>query len=490
MDFLLIAPELIFLTGILSLLIYGVLGGKNMVFYGKGLVILVGVALLWVAVSFPPSSCWSGLYRVDPFALLGKAMAILTLLVILLASDHVPRIPELRQFENLLLWFLATLGMMVMVSAADLMTLFLGIELQSLSLYILVAFQRTHGPATQAALKYFLLGALATGLLLYGASLLYGYTGATSYEGIQAALHQDETQQPLLILVAISLMVAGIAFKISLAPFHSWVPDVYEHTPTLTTTFLAGAPKVAAVMVLIRLLAGPFGGFSDYWQILLSGLSIVSMLFMSITALKVTNLQRLMAFSGISHMGYAVVGLIPGNEAAIHNTLIYLLVYLVGTTGFFISLLSLHTYRQGVHNLADLKGLALERPVTTFFLSVFVLSLAGIPPFAGFFGKFYVFLSAIESGAYEAATLGLLSSVIGAFYYLRLIKTMYFDEGAEEQEGRKDQALGVSRRSFFGYDFKMEVILLLMGGFCLLFFAISQPFMALTKDVSLSLLAH
>lgn len=483
MDLLIILPELLLSGGILGLLLYGVFGGKHSFLYERFLVLLVFGSLVWQAFSLPIGLGWGGLYRLDFFALFGKGVVMGLLLCLLMVYPFFSRSPELKQFEMPLLWMLSCLGIMIMISASDLMILFLGLELQSLSLYILVALQREYDKGIEASLKYFLLGSLASGLLVYGASLIYGGTGSTHYDAIGAFLYQKEVL-PLFLLMALALMIIGIGFKISLAPFHLWVPDVYEHTPSLTTTFLVGAPKWGAVMVLMRFLIGPFGSLSGFWQPLLEGLAMISLLVMVITALRVENIQRLIGFSGISHMGYAMVGLVAGNEEAIQNTLLYMLIYVISVTGFFFVIMILQTYSYSIKTIDDLKGLGRTYPKAAFFLSIITLSLAGIPPFAGFFGKFYVFLSAIESGFYSLVGIGLISSVIGAFYYLRLLKNMYFE--GMDGVGEEGRGLSFFERRFF---FQGGGIATLMVLFSLLFFFISNPFIGLCKKASISLLA-
>jgi NADH-quinone oxidoreductase subunit N len=328
----------------------------------------------------------------------------------------------------------STLGMMMMVSANDLISLYLGIELQSLALYVLAAFRRDSTRASEAGLKYFVLGALSSGMLLYGCSMIYGFTGATGFDRIAAALAGSE-RADLGLIVGIVFLSAGLAFKVSAVPFHMWTPDVYEGAPTPVTAFFAAAPKVAAMVLFVRAVLEPFGGLEQSWVQIIWLISVLSMVLGAFAAIGQRNIKRLMAYSSIGHVGYALVGLAAATPEGVRGVLIYLTIYLVMNLGTFACILAMRRHDEPVEDIDDLKGLARTHPGMALALAVFMFSLAGIPPLAGFFGKFYVFMAAINAGLYVLSIIGVLASVVGAFYYLRIIKLMYFDE-AEEPLGR------------------------------------------------------
>ncbi len=323
---------------------------------------------------------------------------------------------------------LATTGMFVMVSANDLIALYLGLELQSLALYVLAAIKRDSARATEAGLKYFVLGALASGLLLYGASLIYGFTGTVSFTGIAASLGGGEAS--LGVIIGLVFLLAGLAFKISAVPFHMWTPDVYEGAPTPVTAFFAAAPKVAAMALLVRAVISGFPAITTEWQQIIVFIAIASMILGAFAAIGQRNIKRLMAYSSIANMGFALVGLAAGSEAGVRGVVIYMAIYLTMTLGTFAFILAMRRGDQMVENIDDLAGLATNNPMWAFILAMLMFSLAGIPPLAGFFAKFYVFMAAIEAGLYVLAVIGVLASVVGAYYYLRIVKIMYFDEPA------------------------------------------------------------
>ena len=322
---------------------------------------------------------------------------------------------------------LATLGMMMMISANDLIAVYLGLELQSLALYVVAAINRDSVRSTEAGLKYFVLGALSSGMLLYGASLVYGFTGQTTFAGIAEALKSGASVGLVFGLV---FLIAGFAFKVSAVPFHMWTPDVYEGAPTPVTAFFAAAPKVAAMALFIRAMVGPFASVTHDWQQVISFISILSMVLGAFAAIGQHNIKRLMAYSSIGHMGYALVGLASGTQAGVQGVIIYLLVYMAMTLGTFACILAMRRGETMVEDIDDLAGLSRTNPMMAFMLAMLLFSLAGIPPLAGFFAKFYVFLAAIESGLYVLSVIGVLASVVGAYYYLRIVKIMYFDEPA------------------------------------------------------------
>jgi len=324
---------------------------------------------------------------------------------------------------------------MVMVSASNMMTLYLGLELQSLSLYVLAAFARDDLRSSEAGLKYFVLGALASGLLLYGISLVYGFSGTTDFKQLAGVLASSEKVSPGLI-VGVVFMLCGLLFKISGVPFHMWTPDVYEGAPTPVTNFMGTAPKVAAIALIMRVMISPFGHLLAQWQQLIVLVSIGSMLLGALAAIGQSNIKRLMAYSSIGHMGYALIGLAAGSAEGIRGVLIYMAAYVVMNAGAFACIIAMRRRGRQLEQISDLGGLARTDPALALFMAIFMFSMAGIPPFAGFIGKLYVFLAAVQAGMWALAIIGVLTSVIGAYYYLRIIKVMYFDDAEESFDAR------------------------------------------------------
>ncbi len=421
-------PE--FVTGIggMALLVFGVLGRANrFVACNVGAILLLIVTVFFV-LGAPDGSLYGGLFRTSDFTryadlliLLGGAAALL------LAFDYNER-QDIARFEYPILVLFATLGMLVMVSAGDLMTLYLGLELQSLSLYICAALARDELRSSEAGLKYFVLGALASGLLLYGISLVYGFGGTTNF----AALGTELSGAPAAgygTVIGIVFVLVGLAFKLSAAPFHMWTPDVYEGAPTSVTALLGTAPKVAAICLLLAVMLGPFGHLLSQWQMLIQILAVVSVLLGSLAAIGQTNIKRLMAYSSIGHMGYALIGLAAGTQAGVQAVLVYIAIYVVMSFGTFACIIAMRRQGKAVENIYDLAGLSSQNPGWALALAVLMWSMAGIPPLSGFFAKLYVFSAAIDAGLVPLAVIGVLTSVIGAFYYVRIIKVMYFDPG-------------------------------------------------------------
>ena len=424
-------PELILAIGAMALLLLGVLRGEGsfrLISY-----LSIGV-LLTALVAVIPSNAetavtFSGLFIVDGFSGFTKVLVLLgSAAAVLLSIDYLEQ-EKLDRFEYPVLVVLATLGMLMMVSANDLISLYMGIELQSLALYVLAAIQRDSARSTESGLKYFVLGALSSGMLLYGASLIYGYTGATGFPEIAAAL-ADQDGTSIGLLFGLVFLIAGLAFKVSAVPFHMWTPDVYEGAPTPVTAFFAVAPKIAAIALFVRAMIGPFPAITGDWQQIIVFLSIASMVLGAVTALVQTNIKRLMAYSSIGHVGFALVGLAAGTQEGVSAVLIYMAIYLVMNVGAFSLILAMRRKEGPVEDINDLAGLSKTRPAMALALLVFMFSLAGIPPLAGFFGKFYVFVAAIDAGLIALSIIGVLASVIGAFYYLRIVKIMYFDDPA------------------------------------------------------------
>jgi NADH-quinone oxidoreductase subunit N len=365
-----------------------------------------------------------------------------TAVAILMSFDFVRR-AGMRKFEYPILMLLSTVGMGMLISATDLIALYLGLELMSLSLYVIAAIDRDSAKSTEAGLKYFVLGALSSGMLLYGASLIYGATGQISFAGIAQAAPQGG----LALTFGLVFLLAGLCFKVSAVPFHMWTPDVYEGAPTPVTAFFAAAPKVAAMAVFVRATMTAFPTVTLQWQQIVVFVSIASMALGSFAAIGQTNIKRLLAYSSIGHMGFALVGLAAGTQEGVQGVLIYVAIYVAMTLGTFACVLSMKRPGGMVENISDLAGLSRTSPMMAFLLAMLMFSLAGIPPLAGFFAKFYVFLAAINAGLYMLAVIGVLASVVGAYYYLLIVKTMYFDEphkSFEPMPGEQALVLGVA----------------------------------------------
>jgi len=395
-------------------------------------VLSLGLALILVfTVSGSTLITFEGMFISDAFATYAKVLILLAGVFTLVLAQNWLEMQGAHRFEFAILIIFATLGMMMMVSANNLMSLYMGLELSSLSLYVLAAFHRDDARSCEAGLKYFVLGALASGMLLYGMSLVYGFTGSADFEVIASVIKSDEPL-PIGILIGLVFMMSGLAFKVSAVPFHMWTPDVYEGAPTPVTAFFAVAPKVAALALFLRVMIGPFGDVSDQWQQIIVMLSILSMLVGSFAAIAQTNIKRLMAYSSIGHVGYALIGLAVANEAGVTGVLIYLTIYVFMNIGAFACLMGMRRGGRAVEQISDLSGLAKTHPGMAAALAIMMFSMAGIPPLAGFFGKLYIFLAAIEAGLYALSVIGVLASVVSAYYYVRIIKVMYFDEPGVE----------------------------------------------------------
>ena len=394
------------------------------------------VLALWIGMSSGGGTrtAFGGMFNDDAFARFAKVMILLSAAaVLLLGREYMERRGILR-FEYPLLVTLATVGMMVMVSAGDLMALYMGLELQSLALYVVASLRRDSAKSTEAGLKYFVLGALSSGLLLYGASLTYGYAGTTLFSGI---IDAAQGQAPLGLLFGLVFVIAGLAFKISAVPFHMWTPDVYEGAPTPITAFFATAPKVAAMALVARVVHDAFGGVASDWQQVLAALSLLSMFLGAIAAIGQTDIKRLMAYSSIAHMGYALMGLAAGTAFGVQAMLIYMAIYVTMNVGTFAFILSMEREGRPVTDIASLNMYSKAEPGRALAMLILLFSLAGVPPLLGFFGKLYVLRAAYEGGLAWLAVAGVIASVIGAFYYLRIVYYMYFgEEGAALETGR------------------------------------------------------
>ena len=429
LSFLPALPEITLAVSALVLLMIGVFSGERATSIVTALSIaaLILTAALMILVP-ADGAAFNDAFVLDPFARLLKLLVLIGSGVAIVMSIGFARAEKFERFEYPVLIVLATLGMMLMISANDLIALYLGLEMQSLALYVVAAINRDSLRSTEAGLKYFVLGALSSGMLLYGASLVYGFTGQTTFAGIAASLSGGDPS--LGLIFGLVFLISGLAFKVSAVPFHMWTPDVYEGAPTPVTAFFAAAPKVAAMALFIRVMVNPFGPVTPDWQQILTFVSIASMLLGAFAAIGQRNIKRLMAYSSIGHMGFALVGLAAGGPAGVQGVIIYLLIYMAMTLGTFACILAMRRSEGMVEDISDLAGLSRTNPVLAFMLAMLLFSLAGIPPLAGFFAKFYVFLAAIQAGLYVLAVIGVLASVVGAYYYLRIIKIMYFDDPA------------------------------------------------------------
>jgi NADH-quinone oxidoreductase subunit N len=367
---------------------------------------------------------FGGSFIVDDFAKFLKIVALIGSVATLVLSTEFLSGPSQRMFEYSILVLLSTLGMMVLISAGDLIALYLGLELMSLALYVVAASNRDDAKSTEAGLKYFVLGALSSGMLLYGASLIYGFTGTVGFAGIAATAKSGS----IGLVFGLVFLLAGLCFKVSAVPFHMWTPDVYEGAPTPVTAFFASAPKVAAMAVFTRATLTAFPGVVTQWQQIVVFVAIASMVLGSFAAIGQRNIKRLMAYSSIGHMGFALVGLAAGTVEGAQGVLVYLAIYVTMTLGAFAIIIAMKRNGQAVENISDFSGLSRTNPLLAFVFGVLLFSLAGVPPLAGFFAKWYVFTAAIHANLFTLAVIGVVTSVVGAYYYLSIVKVMYFDE--------------------------------------------------------------
>jgi len=443
--FMTLLPEIILLGSAMVLLMAGVVRGEASAEAVNGacatMLFLVAFSMLFVPAG--RHELFGGSFVVDDFSRFLKMLVVIGSAGTLLLSLDYLNFEKQQKFEFGVLVLLSTLGMMMLISAADLIALYLGLELMSLSLYVVAASNRDSLKSTEAGLKYFVLGALSSGMLLYGASLIYGFTGTVSFAGIAKAAGQGG----IGLIFGIVFLFVGFCFKISAVPFHMWTPDVYEGAPTPVTAFFAAAPKVAGIAIFVRATTVAFHGITHEWQQIVVFVSIASMVLGAFAAIGQRNIKRLMAYSSIGHMGFALVGLAAGTAEGVQGVLIYMVIYVAMTLGVFACILAMRRDGTLVENIGDLAGLGRTHPTMAFFLAMLLFSLAGIPPLAGFFAKFYVFLAAIKAGLFTLAVLGVLASVVGAYYYLLIVKIMYFDEPVksfDSMPGRLRAVLGVS----------------------------------------------
>ncbi|HWL67147.1 MAG TPA: NADH-quinone oxidoreductase subunit NuoN [Geminicoccus sp.] len=423
-------PEIILAVGGLVLLMIGVFSGERSGTTVTGLAVAVLIiAGLWLVLATGEGQAYGGAFVSDAFAKFMKVLALIGSITAMVMTVGHARSEQLDRFEFPVLIVLSTLGMLLMLSANSLLSLYLALELQSLALYVVAAINRESLRSTEAGLKYFVLGALSSGMLLYGMSLVYGFTGHIGFQEIAAALTAEG--RSIGLVFGLVFILAGLAFKISAVPFHMWTPDVYEGAPTPVTAFFAAAPKVAAMGMLVRIVIDAFEPVVADWQQVVVFISIASMLLGSFAAIGQRNIKRLMAYSSIGHMGYALVGLASGSMAGVRGVALYMLIYMVMTLGTFACILAMRRQGSYVEDINELAGLSRRQPVLAIILTILMFSLAGIPPTAGFFGKFYVFKAAVDADLVWLAVIGLLSSVVACYYYLRIVKLVWFDQAAE-----------------------------------------------------------
>ena len=428
-------PEIVLLAAALVLLVVGALRERAQ---AAGIVAPLAVLALLVAAAIAgvldrtPQTLLGGHFRFDAMAAFLKVVVLVGAAACILLGGAYEEDERIDRFELPLLALLAGLGMSLMVSAESLLGLYMALELQSLPLYVMAAFHRDQLRSTEAGLKYFVLGALASGMLLYGCSLIYGFTGTLSFAALAQGFGPTSPGGlPTGAVVGLVFVIAGLAFKLAAVPFHMWTPDVYEGAPTSVTAFLAAAPKVAAVGLTLRLLMGPMADWAGQWQQVVALVALASMVLGSLAGLVQTNIKRLMAYSGIANVGFALVGVAAGTREGMEAALVYMVIYLATTLGAFGCILAMRRQGTYVERIDELAGLSSRRPLLAAALAIFMFSLAGIPPLAGFFGKYFVFLAAVKAGLVWLAVAGLLASVVAAYYYLRIVKLAYFDQPAE-----------------------------------------------------------
>ena len=463
-------PEFLLCIGAMALLLVGVYRPADTGRFIDGAAIVLLALAGVILAMLPPGKLvtFGGSFIVDEFARFLKILALLgSAAAIVMSIDYAKREGQER-FEYSVLILLSTLGMLMLISAADLIALYLGLELMSLPLYVVAASYRSSLRATEAGLKYFVLGALSSGMLLYGASLIYGFTGTVSFAGIAHAAGQGG----IGLIFGIVFLFAGFCFKVSAVPFHMWTPDVYEGAPTPVTAFFAAAPKVAGMAMFVRTAVMAFPGITSEWQQIVVFVSIASMALGSFAAIGQRNFKRLMAYSSIGHMGFALIGLAAGTSEGVQGVLVYIAIYVTMTLGVFAVILSMRRATGRVESIDQLAGLARTQPTMAFFLAMLLFSMAGVPPLAGFFAKFYVFLAAIKAGLYLLAVLGVVTSVVGAYYYLAIVKLMYFDEPV----GKFEQM-----------PYELRVVLAICGLFNIFFFLYPAPLVGIASAAAHSL---
>ena len=470
-SFLPLLPEIVLGIGAMLLLMLGAYRDERVVpvIDAGAIVLLIAAGVILLLLPEGKLVSFNGSFVVDGFARFLKILALIgSAAAILLSIDYAKREKQQR-FEYSVLIVLSTLGMLMLISAADLIALYLGLELMSLPLYVVAASHRDNLRSTEAGLKYFVLGALSSGMLLYGASLVYGFTGTVTFTGIAHAAGQGGVG----LIFGLVFLFAGFCFKVSAVPFHMWTPDVYEGAPTPITAFFASAPKVAGMAMFVRAAVVAFPGITFQWQQIVVFVSIASMALGSFAAIGQRNIKRLMAYSSIGHMGFALIGLAAGTPEGVQGVLVYIAIYVSMTLGTFAVILSMRRSTGMVESIDQFAGLSRTNPTAAFFLAMLLFSMAGIPPLAGFFAKFYVFVAAIKAGLYILAVIGVVTSVVGAYYYLTIIKTMYFDDAVE---------------GYYPMPIELKVVLAVCGLFNVLFFLYPGPLVGAASAAAHSLL--
>jgi NADH-quinone oxidoreductase subunit N len=461
MNWSLAVPEILLAVSGLAILLIGVLQKRDATLMCTMIALAVMAVTAVLVLSSASGSAYGGLFISDAFSKYAKLLILAgAALSMVLALDYNEK-QKISRFEFPVLVMMSTVGMMVMASASNLMSLYMGLELQSLAIYVLAAFAREDVRSSEAGLKYFVLSALASGLLLYGISLTYGFSGSMDFAHIAQAV-TDPAGVSTGLIVGIAFIITGMAFKLSAVPFHMWTPDVYEGAPTSVTAFMSTAPKVAPFVVLLRVMFGPFGHVAVEWQLIIEFIAIASMLLGSFAAIAQKSIKRLMAYSSIGHMGYALIGLAAGTESGVRGVLLYLLTYVVMSAGAFACIIAMRRRGLAVEKISDLGGLAKNDLPLASLLAIFMFSMAGIPPMAGFFGKLLVFRAAVDSGLWALAVIGVLTSVVGCFYYLRVIKVMFFDPAEEKFDVRSGS---------------LSFVAMSTGIFTLAFFVFPAPFL-------------
>jgi NADH-quinone oxidoreductase subunit N len=471
-DVLVALPEIWLAVAAMALLMFGVFRREESTdFVNAASVVALAVTGALVMVGTEGREyAFHGAFVVDGFARLMKFLVLIGSAAAVALSVHFMKAERIERFEYPVLILLATLGMLMMVSANDMISLYVGLEMQSLALYVVAAIDRDSTRSSEAGLKYFVLGALSSGMLLYGMSLIYGFTGSTNFADIAAQLGDKGAN--LGLIFGLVFLLAGLAFKVSAVPFHMWTPDVYEGAPTPVTTFLAAAPKIAGMAVFMRVVIQPFPAITADWQQIVVFIAIASMALGAFAAIGQTNIKRLLAYSAIGHVGYALVGLAAGTPEGVRGVIVYMLIYLVMTLGTFGCVLAMRRRDGAVEEIADLAGLARTNRPMAFVLAMLMFSLAGIPPLAGFFAKYFVFLAAIQAGLVALAVIGVVLSVVSAFYYLRIVKLMFFDEAVEPFEPMPSE---------------IKLVVAVAGLFVVGFVIVAEPIVVLAQAAALSL---
>jgi NADH-quinone oxidoreductase subunit N len=470
-------PEIFTVCAAMALLMLGVFrtesdGATRIVSWATVGALAVALALV-LGVGMDRQVTLYGMFVTDSFAVFMKALVLigsaLSVLVAMRYNEH----EGIARPEFPVLILLSTTGMMMMISANDLISLYIGLELQSLSLYVLAAFQRNSVQSSEAGLKYFVLGALSSGMMLYGCSMVYGFAGTTSF-GVLGQQFANGAPYSIGLIIGIVFVSVGLAFKVSAVPFHMWTPDVYEGAPTPVTAFFAVAPKIAAITLFVRVMIEPFGGLTNEWRQIIWFISVASMILGALAAINQQNIKRLMAYSSIGHVGYALIGLAAGTDKGVTGILVYMAIYLFMTLGTFAVILCMQRDGKMVEGISDLAGLSRTQPALALAMAIFMFSLAGIPPLAGFFSKVYVFMAAIDAGLNVLAVIGVVTSVVGAFYYLRIVKLMYMDEPA----GVFDAPIGA----------EMKAVLVVTAVVTLFFFVLPAPIVSSAEAAAAALL--